>query len=91
MNADSGFSCQNDYAMKIIPADDVIADLERKAADCEAKLGSEPEPIATQLREKAKAIRAWVADLKAGRWVSVIGLSGSPHSSDRRISRRESA
>lgn len=59
--------------MEIVPADDVIADLERKAADCEARASSEPEPIATQLREKARVIRTWIADLKAGRWVSVIG------------------
>jgi hypothetical protein len=59
--------------MKIIPAGDVLTDLERKAADCEARAESELEPIATQLREKARVIRAWIADLKAGKWISVIG------------------
>jgi hypothetical protein len=58
--------------MKIIPSDDVIADLERKATACEAKAESEAEPIATQLKDEAKRIRAWIADLKTGGWSSAI-------------------
>jgi hypothetical protein len=55
--------------MKIIPADDVIADLERKAAECEAR-ESEAEPAATQLKEEANRIRAWITDLKTRKWTS---------------------
>jgi len=56
--------------MKIIPADDVIADLERKAVECEARAESEGEPAATQLKEEANRIRAWIADLKTYKWTS---------------------
>jgi hypothetical protein len=58
--------------MKIIPAGDVIADLERKAADCEVRAESEAEPIATHLKDEAKRIRSWIAHLKTGRWSSAI-------------------
>ena len=51
-------------SMKIIPAGDVIADLEKKTAECEAKAESESEPIATELKEEANLIRAWIAALK---------------------------
>ena len=56
--------------MKIIPANDVIADLERKAAECEARAESEAEPAATQLKEEANRIRAWITDLKTRKWTS---------------------
>jgi hypothetical protein len=56
--------------MKIIPANDVIADLERKAAQCEARAECEGEPAATQLKEEANRIRAWITDLKTRKWTS---------------------
>jgi hypothetical protein len=47
-------SCKNDrIAMKMIPAGATIAELEKKAADCEEKAEREAEPEATKLREEA--------------------------------------
>jgi hypothetical protein len=56
--------------MKIIPANDVIADMERKAAECEARAESETVPAATELKEEANRIRAWITDLKTRKWTS---------------------
>jgi hypothetical protein len=56
--------------MKIVPADAAIAELEKKAADCEKKAKKEPEPIATRLKEKAELCREWIAALKTGKWKS---------------------
>ena len=56
--------------MKIVPADDTIADLERKAVECEEKARTAPSRIATRIGEKAKLCREWIAALKSGEWIS---------------------
>jgi len=47
-----------------------IAELERKAADCERKAEKVEEPLAAQLRREAKLCREWAAALRSGRWTS---------------------
>jgi hypothetical protein len=54
-----------------IPAAATIADLEQKAAECDRQAATEPEPDATELRERAKLYRAWIAQLRSGRWTSI--------------------
>jgi hypothetical protein len=56
--------------MKIIPAYDTIAELEKKGCEYEEKAELEPDPIATRLRETAKLCRDWIAALKSGKWTS---------------------
>jgi hypothetical protein len=46
-------------AMHFVPADATIAELEKKAEECENKAKQEAEPLASQLTEEAKAFRAW--------------------------------
>jgi hypothetical protein len=56
--------------MKIVPAGPTVAELEKKAEDCEKKAKQEAEPVASQLKEEAKAFRAWAAALRSGTWTS---------------------
>jgi hypothetical protein len=51
-----------------IPAGTTIADLKKEAADCEEQASREPEPLASELREKAKLLRTWIEELRSGRW-----------------------
>jgi hypothetical protein len=53
-----------------IPADATLAELQKKAADCEQRAMHEQEPLATALREEAKLYREWTATLRSGRWMS---------------------
>jgi hypothetical protein len=53
-----------------IPPDATIAELERKAADCEQKAAKTEDPQAAELREEAKLYREWVAALRSGRWTA---------------------
>ena len=55
-------------AMKLVPAGATIAELEKKAVDCEEKAKKEPEPKATRLREEALLYREWIATLRSGKW-----------------------
>jgi hypothetical protein len=50
-----------------------LAELEQKAAECDRQAATEPEPYATELREKAKLYRGWIAQLRSGRWTSLQG------------------
>ena len=56
--------------MKFVPADETIADLERKAFECEQAAKVQPEPAATKLQKLAALCRAWVVELKSGKWAS---------------------
>jgi hypothetical protein len=56
--------------MKIIPADDTIDALEKKACEYEEKAKGESDPIASALREKAELCREWIAALKTRKWTS---------------------
>ncbi len=56
--------------MKIIPASDTIADLEKQAAEYEQQAATAPESVAAQLREKAGVCREWIKQLKSGKWKS---------------------
>ena len=60
---------QDNYvAMKLIPPDATIAELEKMAMDCEDKAKKEVEPEATKLREEALLYREWIAALRSGKW-----------------------
>ena len=64
-------SCKNNrITMKIIPAGATIAELEKKAADCEEKARQGAEPEAAKLREEALLYREWIATLSSGKWHS---------------------
>lgn len=56
--------------MKFVPADSSIAELKRKAAECEQKAEHEKEPLASQLKEEARMYRGWIAALKSKKWTS---------------------
>jgi hypothetical protein len=56
--------------MKIVPADATLAELKKTADLYEEKAKTEPEQIATQLREKAMLCREWLSALKSGNWKS---------------------
>jgi hypothetical protein len=60
------------HSMKqhFIPRDATVADLERKAAECERKADSEQEPRATELRDEAKLYREWATVLRSQQWTS---------------------
>jgi hypothetical protein len=53
-----------------IPRDATVAELERKATECERKAASEQEPRATELRDEAKLYREWATALRSGLWTS---------------------
>ncbi len=53
-----------------IPADATIADLKKQAAECEEQAAQEQDPAAAELREKAKLLRAWIDELRSGRWTA---------------------
>jgi len=57
-------------AMKLVPADATIEELQMKAKACDEKAKSEPEPEATKLRDEALRYREWIAALSSGRWHS---------------------
>jgi len=58
-----------------IPADATLAELEKKAADCEQRATQEQEPLAIALREEAKLYREWIATLRSGWWTSCLPIS----------------
>lgn len=54
-----------------LPPEPTIAELEQKATECDKQANNETEPISTNLREKAKLYRNWIAQLRSGRWTSI--------------------
>jgi hypothetical protein len=52
--------------MKIVPSEDILAELHRKAAEYQSQAMQEPEPEATRAREQAKLCGYWTAPLKSG-------------------------
>jgi hypothetical protein len=69
MASTAGFVAESGLEMKIIPAPETIAELERKAAECEEQANNRPGPEATELREKAKQLRGWIKSLVSGKWI----------------------
>jgi hypothetical protein len=65
---DIAFMQNSGGAMKLIPADATIAELEKKATVCEEKAKQEAEPKATELMEEALLYREWIAALSSGKW-----------------------
>jgi len=55
-----------------IPADLTIAELKRQVDDCEQQASKEPEPLASELREKAKLLRAWIEEFAFGQVDSLL-------------------
>jgi hypothetical protein len=53
-----------------IPSDAVVAELKRKAAECEQQATTEEEPRATELRDEAKRYSQMAASLGSGLWTS---------------------
>ena len=60
--------------MNLIPPGTTIAQLEKKAADCEEKAKGEAEPGATKLREEALLYREWIAILRSADGILVTGV-----------------
>jgi len=58
------------HTMKIVPARETLAELEKNAAALEAAAKNEPESTALALREKAALLREWLKLLSSGRWTS---------------------
>lgn len=56
---------------QIIPPDATIAELKKQVAECEKQALAEAEPLATELREKAKLLREWIAQLRSGHWTAL--------------------
>ena len=56
--------------MKIVPADETIADLKNKAAEYQEQARKLSGTIAAGLREKAAQCRRWIVELKSGKWMS---------------------
>ena len=54
-----------------IPATATIAELEQKATECDRQAATAPEPEATEVHERAKLYRAWIVELRSGRWTSI--------------------
>jgi len=55
---------------RFVPADANIAELEKKASDCEQRLAKAEESQAQELRREVKLYREWIAALRSGRWTS---------------------
>jgi hypothetical protein len=56
--------------MKMVPARETLADLEKKARECEEQAKTAPASPAEKLKQKARTYRAWMFALKSGRWTS---------------------
>ncbi len=56
--------------MKIVPARETLANLEKKARECEQQAKIAPAAVAERLKQKARICRAWFLVLKSGRWTS---------------------
>jgi hypothetical protein len=56
--------------MKIIPADDVLAELRKKAEEYEEQAQMAPDGLAARLRGKAKECCEWIAALTSRKWTS---------------------
>ncbi|MGH9523702.1 MAG: hypothetical protein ACRD3E_14330 [Terriglobales bacterium] len=55
---------------EFVPPDAVIAELKRKAADCEQKAAKEEEPLAYVLLYDSKKFRYMAASLGSGLWTA---------------------
>jgi hypothetical protein len=53
-----------------IPPTAVLAELDKKATECERRAKKEPEPQATALREEAKQYRDWIRSIQSGAWTA---------------------
>jgi hypothetical protein len=53
-----------------IPPNAVLAELERKADDCELRAENAPEPQATALLEEAKQYRDWIGSIRSRTWTA---------------------
>jgi hypothetical protein len=63
----------SDFAVlssQVVSAEATIAELEKKAAECEEKLKTQLDREAAALRQNANAYREWIAALKGGHWRS---------------------
>jgi hypothetical protein len=47
-----------------------VAELRQKAEACEKQAEREAEPAASELRDKAKLYREWIAQIRSGRWTA---------------------
>jgi len=55
---------------QIVPAGATIAELKKKAVDCEHRAPQAVEPEATKLKEEALLYREWIAALRSRKWHS---------------------
>jgi hypothetical protein len=61
---------QSPMSRHFAPPDSTIAELEKRAFDCEQKAAKAEESLAAALRQEAKLCREWLAALRSGRWTS---------------------
>jgi hypothetical protein len=57
-------------AAKIVPSDDTIDELQRRAEEFEHQAHHESEPVAGELRLKARLLWEWIRVLRTGKWTS---------------------
>jgi hypothetical protein len=57
-------------AARFLPVTEVLADLEKKAAEYEHLASEMREPEAGKLRKLAELCRGWIMSLKYGNWTS---------------------
>ena len=55
---------------QFVPANASIAELMKKAAECEKEAAKAEEPRAAELRREAKLCQEWAAALRSGRWTA---------------------
>jgi len=55
---------------QFVSADATIAELKKKATECEKAAAKAEEPRATELRREAELCRDWVAAIRSGLWKS---------------------
>jgi uncharacterized protein (UPF0548 family) len=65
-----GVGERNSLRRHFVPPDRTIAELERKAADCEQQAANAEGPLAAELLREADRCREWAATLRSGRWTS---------------------
>jgi len=61
---------RNPLRSHFVSPDATIAELEKRAAECEDEAAGAEESLADELRAEAKLCREWIAALRSGRWTS---------------------
>ena len=57
---------------EFIPDEATIADLNKQAVECDEQAAKTTEPLASELRERARQLRAWIQEMRSRRWTAVV-------------------